>query len=116
MCGLGRLYNKLSVIEGLLNRSTLPETARHIKNLKDIRELKLAPNPEYKAQDEKKGDSTEERACPYICPIAGLEMSGKFKFIALWSCGCVISERAFKQIGDKVCVNVSESGFGLGRW
>lgn len=109
MCGLGRLYNKLSVIEGLLNRSSLPETAKHIKNLKDVKELKLAPNPEYKPEDEKKEGSTDDRACPYICPITGLEMSGKFKFIALWSCGCVISERVFKQIGDKICVNVSKN-------
>lgn len=33
-CGLGRLYSKVSLIEGLLDRSTLPETAQHIKSLK----------------------------------------------------------------------------------
>jgi len=33
-CGLGRLYSKDAVIEALLDRSTLPETARHIKSLK----------------------------------------------------------------------------------
>jgi hypothetical protein len=33
-CGLGRLYNKDAVIEALLDRSNLPETAQHIKNLK----------------------------------------------------------------------------------
>lgn len=113
MCGLGRLYNKISVIEGLLNRSSLPETAKHIRNLKDVKELKLAPNPEYKPEDEKKEGGTDDRACPYICPIIGLEMSGKFKFVALWSCGCVISERAFKQINDKICVNVSNLDISL---
>jgi hypothetical protein len=31
---MGRLYNKEAVIEALLDRSNLPETAQHIKNLK----------------------------------------------------------------------------------
>jgi hypothetical protein len=31
---MGRLYNKDAVIEALLDRSHLPETAQHIKNLK----------------------------------------------------------------------------------
>ncbi|XP_039275145.1 replication termination factor 2-like [Nilaparvata lugens] len=33
-CQLGRLYSKTSVLEGLLDRTTLPETATHIKSLK----------------------------------------------------------------------------------
>lgn len=35
--------------------------------------------------------------------LIGLEMSGKFRFVALWTCGCVFSERALKEIGTKVC-------------
>lgn len=33
-CQLGRLYSKVSVIEGLLDRSVMPEIASHIKSLK----------------------------------------------------------------------------------
>ena len=33
-CGLGRLYNKDAVIETLLDRANLPETAQHIRSLK----------------------------------------------------------------------------------
>lgn len=33
-CGLGRLYSKDAVIEALLDRANLPETAQHIKSLK----------------------------------------------------------------------------------
>lgn len=109
MCGLGRLYNKLGLIEGLLNRSALPETAKHIKSLKDVKDIVLTTNPEYKADDDKKEGSVDERACPYICPITGLEMSGKFRFVALWTCGCVFSERAFKQIQSKICIKVSKT-------
>jgi hypothetical protein len=34
-------------------------------------------------------------------------MSGKFRFVALWSCGCVFSERALKEIDTKICHKVS---------
>ncbi|GLH07243.1 Uncharacterized protein GBIM_12753 [Gryllus bimaculatus] len=102
-CGLGRLYNKDTVIEGLLDRSSLPEVAQHIKNLKDVKELKLTPNPAFKNSAEK-GDAYIDRQCsPYICPVIGLEMNGKFKFVFSWSCGCVVSERALKEIQTKVC-------------
>lgn len=107
MCGLGRLYNKMSLIEGLLNRSSLPDTANHIKSLKDVKDLNLTANPDFKPDDEKKEGGLDERACPYICPITGLEMSGKFRFVGLWSCGCVMSERIFKEINGQLCVNVS---------
>jgi hypothetical protein len=33
-CGLGRLYSKDAVIEALLDRANLPETAQHIRSLK----------------------------------------------------------------------------------
>ncbi|XP_054278265.1 replication termination factor 2 [Macrosteles quadrilineatus] len=102
-CGLGRLYSKISVIEGLLDRSSLPETARHIRNLKDVKELILTPNPAFKEGAEK-GDGYVDRQCaPHICPVIGIEMNGKFKFSFIWSCGCVMSERALKEIKTKVC-------------
>lgn len=34
MCGLGRLYNKESLIEALINRDILPTSAYHIRTLK----------------------------------------------------------------------------------
>lgn len=30
-------------------------------------------------------------------------MSGKFRFVGLWSCGCVFSERALKEVKSKTC-------------
>ena len=33
---------------------------------------------------------------PYVCPIAGLEMNGKFKFVFDWNKGKVLSERGHK--------------------
>ena len=35
-------------------------------------------------------------------------MNGKYKFYALWSCGCVLSERAFKEVESETCHNCGE--------
>lgn len=100
-CGLGKLYNKVSILEALLNKSKIPEI-KHIKSLKDVKELNLTSNPTYKAEEIKDGGSTMGPS-PFICPVIGLEMTGRFRFVAIWSCGCVISERALKQIDTDVC-------------
>lgn len=103
MCGLGRLYSKQSIIEQLLDKeSEMPDSCKHIQSLKDIRNLQLTPNPIYKDEDKTEG-LLDTRSAPYICKLIGLEMSGKFRFVGLWSCGCVFSERALKEIGTKVC-------------
>lgn len=103
-CGLGRLYSKESVLEGLLDRDTLPESAAHIKNLKDIKNLNLTPNPAFNANKAEKGDCyVDGGKSPYICPVIGLEMNGKYKFCFLWTCGCVMSERALKEVKTSVC-------------
>lgn len=94
MCGLGRLYSKQNVIEHLLEKG-MPESCEHIKSLKDIRDLKLSANPAYSPEDDKNA--------PFICALIGLEMSGQFRFVAPWTCGCVFSERALKQLKSSVC-------------
>ncbi|XP_049288839.1 replication termination factor 2 [Anopheles funestus] len=96
MCGLGRLYSKQNVIEALLDKEKMTEACAHIKSLKDIKNLNLTANPAY---DETKDD----KSSPYICALIGLEMSGQFRFVALWTCGCVFSERALKEVKEKVC-------------
>ncbi|CAG9799066.1 unnamed protein product [Chironomus riparius] len=95
MCGLGRLYSKQSVIECLLEKDKMPESCSHIKSLKDIKDLRLAANPAYSSEDEKNA--------PFICALIGLEMSGQFRFVGLWTCGCVFSERALKELKSNTC-------------
>lgn len=104
MCGLGRLYSKQSIIEQLLDKGTeMPDACKHIKSLRDVRDLQLTSNPIYNKDANKTEGMLDTRSAPYICKLIGLEMSGKFRFVALWSCGCVFSERALKEIGTKVC-------------
>lgn len=110
MCGLGRLYSKQSIIEQLLDKGTeMPDSCKHIKSLRDIRDLRLTPNPIYTDADKTEG-LLDTRSAPYICKLIGLEMSGKFRFVALWTCGCVFSERALKEIPTKVC-NLCQTPF-----
>lgn len=95
MCGLGRLYSKQNVIEHLLEKDKMPDECDHISSLKDIKNLKLTANPSYSEE--------EDKNAPFICALIGLEMSGQFRFVALWSCGCVFSERALKELKSNVC-------------
>ncbi|XP_055613169.1 replication termination factor 2 [Uranotaenia lowii] len=95
MCGLGRLYSKENVIEHMLENK-MPDSCSHIKTLKDIKNLNLTANPAYMANQ-------DDKSAQFICALIGLEMSGQFRFVGLWNCGCVFSERALKEIKDKVC-------------
>lgn len=79
----------------------MPESASHIKSLKDVKDLNLTPNPAF----DPTGKKYDTRSSPYICSLIGLEMTGKFRFVALWSCGCAFSERAVKEIKGSVCNN-----------
>lgn len=101
-CQLGRLYSKVAIIESLLDRTILPEGNKYIKSIKDVKELNLTENPAYK-DSLTKGDVYNDNIAPYICPVIGLEMNGKYKFVYFWSCGCVISERALKAVKSQVC-------------
>jgi len=102
-CELGNLYSKASVLEVLLDKNNKPVVAEHIKGLKDVKVLNLTENTAASAGPSK-GDSTVDmETSKYICPVVGLEMNGKYKFIFLWTCGCVFSERAMKMVKTETC-------------
>jgi hypothetical protein len=72
-----RLYNKESLLLALLDKSNLPEVARHIRSLKDVVELCLAPNPAYTAAAAVMAEATQN--AEFVCPVSGLEMSGRHR-------------------------------------
>lgn len=75
---LPRLYNKEALLMALLDRANLPEIVSHIRSLKDVVELKLTPNPGYKPSN--KADAYNDvQAAEFVCPVSGLEMSGRYK-------------------------------------
>lgn len=103
-CELGNLYNKESVIELLLNRDSYPKDfASHIRGLKDVTELKLKPKTDYQGSSGKGGEYIDHSNSPFICPVLGSEMSGRYRFIYLRKCGCVFSEKALKEIKSETC-------------
>ena len=92
-----------------MDRSLFPDSISHIKSLKDVQTLNLTENPSYNNEMVRNDDSLATKPAPFICPVMGLEMNGKYRFLFLWKCGCVFSERAFKEISakTKLCVKVS---------
>uniref|UniRef100_A0AAQ4RRC2 Replication termination factor 2 n=1 Tax=Gasterosteus aculeatus aculeatus TaxID=481459 RepID=A0AAQ4RRC2_GASAC len=107
-CDLGRLYNKDSIIEYLLDKTAERpnvEAVTHIRGIKDIKELNLTDNPEWKGErSNTKGDIYEDMHCGmFICPVVGLEMNGKHRFCYLQTCGCVFSDRALKEVKTEIC-------------
>jgi hypothetical protein len=123
-CEMGRFYQKEAVIELLIDRNKLEgkfapeihENCLHIRNMKDVTELRLTLNPNYR-KDAKpvvmlNGSTTAAGAVDgttvvnssqYHCPFTGLEMSGRYRFVFFLTCGCVVSERAAKNISTSIC-------------
>jgi len=99
-CEMGRLYNKESIIELLLNkdRSNAPANTEHLEKLKDVVELQLQPNPAFDSSKHAVGDGLYNDALisPWICPVTGLEMNGRFKFVFAFTTGKVVADRAVK--------------------
>lgn len=75
-----------------------------LKSMKDFKELNLKKltDEERKTREE---SSKEVFWADFVCPITGLEVNGKYTFVFSWQCGCVVSERAIKEVsGDKKCL------------
>ncbi|EPQ27052.1 uncharacterized protein PFL1_05336 [Pseudozyma flocculosa PF-1] len=104
---LGRLYNKDAVVHYLLHRGDRPKggiddiAAGHIRGLKDVRELKLTKNPNFRPPSPT-STSSESNAAPFICPLTSKDMNGKYRFVYLQPCGCVMSESGLRAIASEV--------------
>lgn len=98
-CRLGRLYNKESIINKLLNRNVPNNVADHVKKLKDVRELRLTINPSHTKSSDPLSSVGE-----FFCPITGLEMTGTHPFIYLWPCGCVFAKKAVEMVHENRCM------------
>lgn len=71
-----------------------------VHSLKDVKELKLAENTDSSSSSSNNGGDDTIRA-DFVCPITNLETNGKYKFMFSWNCGCVVSERAIKEVADE---------------
>ncbi|KAG6854541.1 hypothetical protein C0991_005453 [Blastosporella zonata] len=94
-CALGKLYNKDSIIEYLLDHSAYGDgetICGHIRSLKDINKLTLTPNPS-------RTPAADGRERPqFICPLTLKEMNGLVPFVYLSTCGCTFSQAGLKNV------------------
>lgn len=113
-CQLGRLYNKEAIIEHLLeSKSSGPSTSNlqvsHIRSLKDVRELNLKTKQDSK-ESHQASSGNEKFKAQFVCPISGLILNGKYRIYYIYTCGCVLSERALKEVpNEKQCILCSKS-------
>lgn len=99
MDSYGFLYNKDALLEYLLDRTKFEHGPNYIKKMKDFKELKLKENPSFKPNQSDLGtEYLDVNSSPFICPLTGLEMNGKYKFCAIWTCGCALSDRALRTV------------------
>ncbi|KAJ2989273.1 hypothetical protein NUW54_g8839 [Trametes sanguinea] len=99
-CALGKLYNKDALLEFLINRQSFgdgEEICGHIRSLKDVKTLKLTPNPAKTPPSANSSESSPDRA-PFVCPLNFKEMNGSQPFVYLSTCGCVFSQAGLKAL------------------
>ncbi|KAF0758916.1 hypothetical protein DYB37_000930 [Aphanomyces astaci] len=102
-CKLGNLFNKDRLIEKLLDRS-LPEKFDYIRSMKDVVTCKFYPAPEAKSATENSNMKRATNRFRFHCPITLQLFNGAHRFVLLKKCGCVLSEKALKEVKPKDCL------------
>ena len=93
-CELGNLYNKDSLIQYLLGKHKSHQY-EHIRSLKDVIACTLY-RP--KSRSDKASDDY------FACPVTDAPGNGKYRFVVMRHCGCVLSERALKEVPSRNCL------------
>lgn len=93
----------------LLDKSNMPEVGQHIRSLKDITVLQLTLNPSYKPSG--KADAYNDvQAAQYVCPVTGLEMSGRYRWVGRGGRGRGRGERGRMEEGVEGMERVKRGG------
>lgn len=104
---LGNLYNKEAVVHALLTK-TMPKSLSHITSIKHIIDVKLHP-----------ASSSAAAQIRFSCPVTGVLMNGKTKFIVVrpngQGTGWAVSERALQELPSvvKEVVGVPDDGVAI---
>jgi hypothetical protein len=96
---LGKLYNKESLVKLLLRRAEGNATQKdgeldHVRNLKDVKTLNLTINSAIDVDQRSEIDA--QGPAQFLCPLTQREMDGRYRFIYLNQCGCVMSENGLR--------------------
>lgn len=105
---LCRLYNKEAIIQFLLDKDKYSDQAAavsHIRGLKDVVTLNLTRNKEADTSSKPTtaGTYTDPNAAAFVCPVTDLPMNGHYRFSYLRGCGCVVSDKALREIPSEAC-------------
>jgi len=102
LCQLGYLYDREAVLNALKEKAVdgipLPPLMAHVRSLKSLTTLKLHRCGEQQeaATAAAASDFREAQHVRFCCPLTGLQLSGRYRFLALVPSGVVVSERALK--------------------
>lgn len=97
-CALGKLYNKDSILEYLLDKTAYGDgevICGHIRSLKDVEVLRLTRNPSPNKSTTTESDTIKAE---FVCPLTFKEMIGSVPFVYLSTCGCVFSQAGLKTV------------------
>jgi hypothetical protein len=120
-CALGALYNRESVLRYLLGKLSFPynnqakvkEAFGHITSLRCVFDIQLAEDPSLVARGGTSATTTasamagsassgaaSSSSTPsrFFCPIVHCVTDGRSSFVAIRPCGCVVSQRALKNL------------------
>jgi len=100
ICELGHLYNKEAIL-GCLLEKTLPEDLHHIRGLKDLKTLTFARIVSSSSCSSSASSSAaaSHSNAKFVCPVTKDEFNGLQPFVAVWSTGYVLSEKAIREVG-----------------
>ncbi|EGD75274.1 hypothetical protein PTSG_06927 [Salpingoeca rosetta] len=114
-CELGQLFNKEDLMKALLaikdKSMERPAELKHVKKLKDVHELNLRPVTHSSSSSSTRVRGVgldDDQEVQFECPITGVPMNGRHRFVYPVTCGCVISERALREIPTATCLVCSK--------
>lgn len=110
---LGNLFNKQAILQHLISRKhkkAMINDLNHIQKFsKDLIHCKIRFRSDIN-KNNGNGSKRNSNEGIFECPITGIVANGKYPFVCLTNCGCVISERAIKNIRstDDCCLICNE--------
>ena len=108
VCRLGHLYLKEQLALALLRKSLGPAYS-HIRRLSHLIDVRISTSPSSTPSSTPSSFATSsassfipsDRVC---CPVTGLPLDGKHRFLVTSACGCLVSERATKHVPSTQCL------------
>lgn len=78
---------------------TLPKQLSHITGLKSLTTLVLEAAPE-KAREGPRShaDYQPTNGADFVCPVSGVPLNGRYRFVVVRGTGHVVSDKAIKEV------------------